>query len=337
MNSAKVLSGMTILTYKCFLTLCDSGSISNYTQFYRRLSLNNSKLNYSSFTVSQAISHWEKLFKLNEIPEPELSIQNILAHVLGFHSVNEILPVSENKLSPEQENILDTLCQCRLARMPVQYIIKEWDFRDLRLKMRPPVFIPRPETEELIDIVLKHTQDINSFIEVGCGTGAISLSLLQALPKAKGVAIDRSIVACKLTLENAEAHNLHERIDILNCKLNDDGNLDRYIPFDNFDLLISNPPYIPSGDIANLEPEIKLYEDLRALEAGKDGLRIIKAMFKFANDHLKPNGDMFLEVNSNHPDIIKTFLEENAHYCLNFIKYYKDLFGNNRFVHIRKK
>lgn len=79
----------------------------------------------------------------------------------------------------------EQLCECRMARMPIQYIVGEWEFRDLALKMLPPVFIPRPETEELVELVLQQFDCTRSmrFMEVGCGTGAISLALLKALPK----------------------------------------------------------------------------------------------------------------------------------------------------------
>lgn len=91
----------------------------------------------------------------------------------------------------EQERF-EQLCECRMARMPVQYIIGEWDFRELTLKMQPPVFIPRPETEELVELILQQF-DVNqsmTFLEAGCGTGCISLSLLHSLPKVRANCID---------------------------------------------------------------------------------------------------------------------------------------------------
>lgn len=88
-------------------------------------------------------------------------------------------------LNKAQEIKFDELCQCRLSRMPIQYVIGQWEFRDLTLKMIPPVFIPRPETEELVELILQQVQ-INrnlKFLEIGCGTGAISLALLKSLPQ----------------------------------------------------------------------------------------------------------------------------------------------------------
>lgn len=88
-------------------------------------------------------------------------------------------------LTDEQIKQLERLCECRAARMPIQYVIGEWDFCDLILKMMPPIFIPRPETEELVELMLQqidHKQSMR-FMEIGCGSGAISLSLLHTLPK----------------------------------------------------------------------------------------------------------------------------------------------------------
>lgn len=89
------------------------------------------------------------------------------------------------KLTNEQIEQFERLCECRAARMPIQYIIGEWDFCDLELKMVPPVFIPRPETEELVELILQQFDSKlpMSFMEIGCGSGAISLALLHALPE----------------------------------------------------------------------------------------------------------------------------------------------------------
>lgn len=90
-------------------------------------------------------------------------------------------------LSDEQLKRFEELCECRLARMPVQYIIGEWDFREFTLTMRPPVFIPRPETEELVELVLQQidAKQPMRFLEIGCGSGAISIALLKSLPKVR--------------------------------------------------------------------------------------------------------------------------------------------------------
>lgn len=95
------------------------------------------------------------------------------------------LKTKEWKLTSAQTQRFEELCECRMARMPIQYIIGEWDFRDLTLEMKPPVFIPRPETEELVELILQQFDSKRAmrFMEIGCGSGAISLALLKSLPK----------------------------------------------------------------------------------------------------------------------------------------------------------
>lgn len=136
-------------------------------------------------TVQSVRDKWISRFKTENIPEADSSITNILAHVLKVQSLSDVNEHhKETKLSEAQLAKVDELCECRLARMPIQYIINEWEFRDLKLKMIPPVFIPRPETEELIELILQQidAHEEMKFLEIGCGTGAITLSILKHAP-----------------------------------------------------------------------------------------------------------------------------------------------------------
>lgn len=164
-------------------------------------------------------------------------------------------------MTPAQVNKFEKLCDCRLARMPVQYIVGEWDFRDLKLTMQPPVFIPRPETEELVELILQQQIDMSKavrFLEVGCGTGAISLALLKSMPNAVADAVDQSSMACLLTMKNAISLKLSDRIKIIQSKLSDHPKVDQFK--NKYDFIVSNPPYVPSRDMMHLDPEIRLYE-----------------------------------------------------------------------------
>lgn len=161
------------------------------------------------------------------------------------------------QMTAEEIQRFEKLCDCRMARMPVQYIIGEWDFRDITLLMQPPVFIPRPETEELVELILQQQIDLTKkirFLEIGCGSGAISLALLKSLPNALGEAADQSSMACLLAMKNAINLRLSDRIKIIQS--------DRRLKCDSFkhkyDFIVSNPPYVPSKDLMNLEPEIRL-------------------------------------------------------------------------------
>lgn len=142
-------------------------------------------------------------------------------------------------------------------------------------------------------------------------------------------------MACDLTLENAKRLGLTENLRIFRHKLTDKlpADLEDY----KFDMIVSNPPYVPSGHMANLEPEIKIYEDLRALDGGPDGLRVVKAILDIAGKHLKSAGVLWLEVDSTHPPLIKQYLEEmNPQLGLKYMSSYKDMFRKERFVEIMK-
>uniref|UniRef100_A0A1B6KTZ1 peptide chain release factor N(5)-glutamine methyltransferase n=2 Tax=Graphocephala atropunctata TaxID=36148 RepID=A0A1B6KTZ1_9HEMI len=231
---------------------------------------------------------------------------------------------------------------CRAFLMPVQYIIKEWDFRELKLTMCPPVFIPRPETEQLVDLVLAaaaaRPHDRQLFLEVGCGSGTICLSLLKALPQARVIAVDQSKMACQLTSNNALLNGLATNLQVLHSKLKEDGSLSEPLPQNvrQVDMLVSNPPYVPSSQLVNLEPEIKLYEDLRALEAGRDGLRVIKSLLMLAQSVLRPGGLIFLEVDTSHPQLIQKWVADRPHLNITFVKTVKDYCDRERFVELIK-
>lgn len=136
---------------------------------------------------SELIDKWKQKFESANIPEIDVSLEHILDHVLHKDKVKTVPTAKTIVLTEEQSQHFEQLCECRAARMPIQYIIGEWDFCDLVLKMVPPVFIPRPETEELVELMLQQCDSKSEmrFMEIGCGSGAISLALLHALPKVR--------------------------------------------------------------------------------------------------------------------------------------------------------
>lgn len=149
------------------------------------------------------------------------------------------------------------------------------------------------------------------------------------------MAIDQSEYACKLTLENAMNLKLMNRLKVLRLKLTDKSEISELPSQGEFDLIVSNPPYVPTNRIKTLASEIVLYEDLRALDGGPDGLDIVKNILKFASNCLKLNGHLWLEVDTSHPKLIEEYLKEHSQ-SLQFIGCHKDLFGNERFVEIKK-
>lgn len=142
--------------------------------------------------------------------------------------------------------------------MPLQHIIGEWDFMDITLKTAPTVFIPRPETEEFVRLVIEHCKEFKpeNFLEIGCGSGAMSLSMLKALPLITATAIERSRAATKLAYENAKLLGLDNRFKVYNHTMVSE----QYMPEDlsdkKYDLIIGNPPYVKTDEFQYLHPEV---------------------------------------------------------------------------------
>ncbi|KAK3574740.1 hypothetical protein QTP86_017532 [Hemibagrus guttatus] len=289
-------------------------------------------------TAEQAVNVWTQCFQQHGISEPLLSSNYIIAHVLGKKTLQSVERRRlQEKLSDNEREKVWVLCSKRLTRMPVQYVIEEWDFRDLTLKMRPPVFIPRPETEELVSLVLKDLRSqwgIRTLrcLEVGCGSGAISLSLLHSIPQVavklvsipkssghmmgetlnrlKAVALDQSQEAVCLTKENAGRLGLLDRLDVYHLDIIKDADL-TLRSCSPVDVIVSNPPYLFSQDMESLQAEILRFEDHSALDGGLDGMSVIRQILTLAPRLLTDGGRMYLEVEPRHPPLIKCLIEES--------------------------
>ncbi|GLD64617.1 hemK methyltransferase family member 1 [Lates japonicus] len=236
-------------------------------------------------TALQAVDLWKRHFEERGVTEPDHSSHYILAHLLGAKTIESVEQGKLTELlSREKTEQMWELCTRRLSRMPVQYVIEEWDFRDLTLKMKPPVFIPRPETEELVELVLSDlemkpgtgaTADAQlTCLEVGCGSGAISLSLLKSLPQLKAIALDQSQDAVDLTRENALRLGLQDRLHIYHIDVMKDAESVLSL-CSSVSAVVSNPPYLFSEDMASLEPEI-LRETYLSVKPATTGPRLLQ-------------------------------------------------------------
>lgn len=142
-------------------------------------------------------------------------------------------------------------------------------------------------------------------------------------------------MACKLTRENATNLKLIDRMKIFKHKLTDNSKLPEIEGA--FDLIVSNPPYVLTKDLMALDPEISLYEDLRALDGGSDGMQVIRSILKFASQRLRLKGMLWLEVDPTHPELVEQYLAKNDdNLTLKFMASYKDMFGKERFVEIMR-
>jgi release factor glutamine methyltransferase len=213
------------------------------------------------------------------------------------------------------------------AGEPVQYVLGEWDFRNLTLKVDKRALIPRPETEQLVDAVLCDPRVKRLprplVVDVGTGSGCIVLSLAAALPDGFFVGLDICESALSLARENAALNGLAERVHFARC--------DGCGEFDpgSVDVLVSNPPYIPSGVIDALDPKIRDHEPRLALDGGVDGLECYRNLIFDAVMVVKPGGMVFFEIGDDQGAPVAALLEE---FGFAEVEIRRDYAGKDRFA-----
>ncbi|EKX34539.1 hypothetical protein GUITHDRAFT_147149 [Guillardia theta CCMP2712] len=226
-----------------------------------------------------------------EESEAESTTEILLEEVLELKRA-ELRRRRDTLLSAAQRETLRGFLERRRSREPVQYIVGHWPFYNLeKLLVRRPTLIPRPETEELVELVLRQFEGAAAdrmpkrMMEIGPGTGAISIALLKQWKKfsTSCLAIELCDHAVTLTRENSRLHGLQESLEVILCDFRLWVQNSLPIPAqEKFDLLVSNPPYIPSDDMLILEPEVSDYEDRAALHGGEDGMDLILCILRAA-------------------------------------------------------
>lgn len=232
----------------------------------------------------------------------------LLLHVLHIDRAT-LLAHPDRMLTAEQLAAYQAVIQRRLGSEPIQYITGEQEFFGLLLKVTPATLIPRPETEHLVEAVLErvpHDRQID-ILDVGTGTGAIALALAANLPQARLTAVDLSAAALAVARENASTHYLDRHIRFFWSDL-----LATLPPEKQdaaFDAIVSNPPYIPETDRAELHPQVRDHEPAEALFAGTTGLDIYRRLIPQAHLALKPRGLLALEIGHGQSEALSGLLQ----------------------------
>ncbi|KAH8356999.1 hypothetical protein KR200_011889 [Drosophila serrata] len=292
----------------------------------------------SQVPVTAALEGWTAKLKAAGIEDTDFNIKCIVSHVLNrkFNTVPD--SYAQLHFNATQLADFERFLEARCARMPLQHIIGEWDFMDITLKTAPTVFIPRPETEEFVRLVIENYKDTKhvNLLEVGCGSGAMSLSMLHTLPQVVSTAIERSKAATILAAENAKLLGLEARFNVHNYTMEEDKYLPEELKDQKYDLIISNPPYVKTEEFQYLHPEVVVYENLNALDGGSDGLRVARLVFELACRHLHSGGQLWLELGNDHPPMVKTIMNLKYEGRLKFLASYNDQYKRERFVQIEK-
>lgn len=273
-------------------------------------------------TVLEALNLSTEYLNKKGIESARLNAELMLAHILNCKRLQLYLmfdrPLDENELSVYREYLAR-----RAKREPLQYILGEVEFYNIKLKVNPDVLIPRPETELLVEKIIKDFSDKSEFkfLDIGIGSGNISIALLVNLPSSAGTGIDISDSALALANYNAESNSVKNRLELVHFDIlkDDIQSLGKY------DAVISNPPYVSSEDFETLEPELKVYEPQIALTDFYNGLTFYRKIISIADNLLKENGKVYFEIGKGQSNEIKTLMENKRINNINIIKDYQGI------------
>ena len=254
----------------------------------------------------------------------KLKLKNISSHILDSELLlsftlnlprEKILTNLNEKIKKQKFNIYKRLLSRREKNEPIAYIIKKKEFWRNIFYVNKNVLIPRPETELIVEEVLKVLKISSSkrLLEVGTGSGCIIVSILQERLNCCATAIDISKKALNIAKFNAKMHHLTDKIKFIH------NDIDKFQD-NKYDFIISNPPYIEKFNISRLEENIKLFEPNQALEAGVDGFREIKKLIKKSKKLLKINGKLIFEIGKSQHTNAKKMLLDNGYYINKVIK-----------------
>jgi release factor glutamine methyltransferase len=242
--------------------------------------------------------------KAGRIDSPSIDAR-LLLEVAADCSRTDILADPYRVVTDTQQSLLDGYVQRRLKREPVSRILGKKGFWKIMLNVTPDVLSPRPDTEAILDVVMLAYAPHEAFtmIDLGTGSGAILLATLAERPAARGVGTDISTEALAVARENAANLDLGGRCDFLRTEWAT-GFGDH-----SFDLVVSNPPYIPSGDIPGLDPEVREHDPLLALDGGPDGLVAYRELAPEIRRILKPGGVFAVEIGWDQGPQVKGLFE----------------------------
>jgi release factor glutamine methyltransferase len=282
--------------------------------------------------ISEFLSNaTQKLHQIG-IENPRLEAELLLGAALGIERKRLFLQMNAQLTDAELARARELL-EVRATRFPLQYIMEKIEFLGLEFSLKPGVFIPRPETELLVVAARELLSGIVSpvILDVGAGSGVIAISLAVSNPGAVVHAVDISPVAMEITRVNAERLGVGDRISL------HVGDLFSAIKPElisgGADLVVSNPPYIPSSQIPSLAPELSKYEPVEALDGGPDGLCCIRVILEEGPASLKSQGWILLEIGAGQAEAAK---EIAASAGLVEVRTVRDLAGIERVLVARK-
>jgi release factor glutamine methyltransferase len=247
-----------------------------------------------TWTIGRLLTWTTDYLKQHKSDSPRLDAEVLLAHARGCPRI-QLYANFEEVADDGLRARFRELVKKRAEGMPVAYLVGKREFYSLDFKVTPDVLIPRPETEHVViaalDFIKERSGGKTTVCDVGTGSGCIAICLAKHAATAQVTAVDISPPALAVARENAAAHGVAEKIEFV------ESDLFAALPAERkFDVIASNPPYIPAAEYATLPAGVRDYEPRQALLAGNDGLEIIRRLLADANSRLQPNGMLVIEL-----------------------------------------
>jgi release factor glutamine methyltransferase len=260
----------------------------------------------SPSTVAQARRTVADRLRAHGFETPDLDARLLVGHALGLDH-GALMAAAARALTPAETETLEAALARRLAYEPVARIRGSKEFWSLPLAVTADVLVPRPETETVVEAALAVAARGRTLriADLGTGSGAILLALLSELPAASGIGTDRSERALAVARRNADALALGRRAAFVACHFAD-------AIAGGCDIVVANPPYIPSDDIATLAPDVRDFDPRLALDGGRDGLSAYRAIAADAARVLAPGGWLALEIGSNQAEAVPALLMQHG-------------------------
>ncbi len=260
-------------------------------------------------TVLKAVELSADYLARKGISEPRPNAELLLAHILNCKRLDLYVQFDRPLNEAEKNKYRDYLAR-RAKGEPLQYIVGEVEFYGLKLKVTPDVLIPRPETELLVEKVIKENEKKNplKILDIGTGSGNIALSLKANLKQAEVIGIDISASAIEIAKANAEVNNLFDEVTFETLDIFDENITDK---LQDVDIIVSNPPYVSAKEFEKLQVEIKEFEPKNAVTDGGDGLSFYRRISTVGKGILNGGGKIYFEIAEGEADDVVSILRTN--------------------------
>jgi len=276
--------------------------------------------------IGNAVRAIAEILEVENVPEP-LREASLLICLAIKKDKAFLIAHPEYELRVDERSLLQDFANRRANREPYQYIAGHQEFYGLEFEVTPDVLIPRPETEILVERAIRSLTErpgSSTFLEVGVGSGCIAVSILASVSNSIAAAVDISDKALAVAGRNASKRGVSERLRLFVS--------DVYTNVEqrNFDLIVSNPPYVPNADLETLQPEVRNFEPYASLSDGGNGLSIVEKLIRGATNFLKPGGELLIEIGFDQSPLVENMFDARLWETVEFLP---DLQGIPRIAH----